>query len=166
MSNKNQSNKAKQNKSQATDSQALVPIKVVNGRKVPDNTGMRTITKAQREEIARLAEADATPAEIAMLLSLREAQVERQLKQLNDTKCADTVSVSVQTRQNSSSIDKRVADKSSNVALSIVQRISELIPEENDISKLATALKVLYGIAQSAEVKTEVTTITSRLRSM
>lgn len=166
MSNKNQSNKAKHTKSQATDSQALVPIKVVNGRKIPDTTGMRTITKEQKLEVARLAEADATPAEIAMLTGLREAQVERQLKALNDSKCADTVSVSVQTRQNASTADKRLMEKSTQTSYNIVQRIAELISEETDISKLATCLKVLHGIAQSAEVKTEVTTITSRLRSM
>lgn len=166
MTNKNQGSKHKPPKKQHADSQALVPIKVVNGRKVPDTSGTRQVTKAQKAEIATLAKADATPAEIAMLMGLRESQVERQLKQLHDRQCAETVSVSVQTRQNSSSIDARLMEKSNRTSYDIVQRIAELIPDETDISKLATCLKVLHGIAQSAEVKTEVTTITSRLRSM
>lgn len=153
-------------KRQGADSQSLVPIKVVNGKKVPDNTGMRTITAKQKQEVLTLHNSGATPAEIAMLLDLRETQVERQLKSISDAKASDSVSVSVQMRQNSSTSDKRLAEKSSRTAYELVQRIAELIPEESDISKLATALKVLYGISQSAEVKTEITTITSRLRSM
>lgn len=166
MSNKNQSNKAKHTKSQATDTQALVPMEMRGGKMMPCNAGQRKITKAQIAEIQALADSNATPAEIAMLTGLREAQVERQLKYYHEDKAADTVSVSVQTRHNASTADKRLTDTAINAALNAVTKINTLIKDEEDISKLATALKVLYGIAQSAEVKTEVTTITSRLRSM
>lgn len=124
-----------------------------------------TVDTRLRAEIAALDSSGASATEIAMLLQLNESQVDRALRRTRSDVKADRVAESVQIRRNGGgAVMQEQARVANQAALKAIKRINDIIPEEKDISKLATALKVLAGIVQSSEVKTEITATVSRLR--
>lgn len=124
-----------------------------------------TVTAATRAEITELAKSGASTEEISMLLTLSPSQVDRALRRTRTDERSDAVAQSVQIRRNGGgAVMQEQARVANQAALKAIKRINDIIPEETDLSKLSTALKVLTGIVQSAEVKTEITETISRLR--
>ena len=123
------------------------------------------VTKAQQAEVIALRENGASVQEIQLLLHLTENQVKRALQSNRSAQMAELVAESIQLRQTSGSVKSaQLSEACTDASRRIIARIQQLISEETDVSKLATALKVLHGIAQTAEVKTEVSKTLSRLR--
>lgn len=123
------------------------------------------VTKAQQAEVIALRENGASVQEIQLLLHLTENQVKRALQSSRSAQTAELVAESIQLRQTSGSVKSaQLSEACTDASRRIISRIQQLISEETDVSKLATALKVLHGIAQTAEVKTEVSKTLSRLR--
>lgn len=123
------------------------------------------VTKAQQAEVIALRENGASVQEIQLLLHLTENQVKRALQSNRSAQTAELVAESIQLRQTSGSVKSaQLSEACTDASRRIIARIQTLIAEETDVSKLATALKVLHGIAQTAEVKTEVSKTLSRLR--
>lgn len=135
-------------------------------RYLPDNAGQRNITNAQRAECVALAQSGASIPEIAMLLSLNSSQVERALKRASDAQASDRVAVSIQERKMVGGLDARLAEKSNKIITKLLDKLNKIVDEEGDMNKITTAIKVLYQISQDNNVKSEITTTVSRLRSM
>lgn len=146
-----------------TDTPNTTP-KDTNTEKQPWTERYR-VTKAQQAEVIALRENGASVQEIQILLHLTENQVKRALQSNRSAQTAELVAESIQLRQTSGSVKSaQLSEACTDAARRIIARIQTLIAEETDVSKLATALKVLHGIAQTAEVKTEVSKTLSRLR--
>jgi hypothetical protein len=124
----------------------------------------RTITNDLRDEVAMLAEAGTPIPSIAMSLQLTESQVERALARYRQLANRQQIAESVQVRRTSSNLSNQAAQAAERTELRIIRKIDSLVDTEDDVSKLSTALKTLHSIVQSAEVKTEVTSVLSRLR--
>jgi IS30 family transposase len=124
----------------------------------------RAITNALRDEVAMLAEAGTPIPAIAMTLQLSESQVERALQRYRQMSNRQKIAESVQVRRTSSNLGTQTAVSAERVEMRIIKKIDELVDTEKDISRLSTALKALHSIVQSAEVRTEVTSVLSRLR--
>jgi hypothetical protein len=124
----------------------------------------RTITNDLRDEVAMLAEAGTPIPSIAMSLQLTESQVERALARYRQLANRQQIAESVQVRRTSSNLNNQAAQAAERTELRIIRKIDSLVDTEGDVSKLSTALKTLHSIVQSAEVKTEVTSVLSRLR--
>lgn len=136
------------------------------GRYLPNNAGQRNITNVQRAECVALAENGASIPEIAKLLNLTSPQVERALKKANDAKIADNVAISIQERKTVGTYDQKLADRSNKIITKLLDKLTKIVDEEDDMTKITTAIKVLYNISQDNSVKSEITTTISRLRSM
>ena len=146
-----------------TDTPNTTP-KDTNTEKQPWTERYR-VTKAQQAEVIALRENGASVQEIQILLHLTENQVKRALQSNRSAQTAELVAESIQLRQTSGSVKSaQLSEACTDASRRIIARIQQLISEETDVSKLATALKVLHGIAQTAEVKTEVSKTLSRLR--
>lgn len=146
-----------------TDTPNTTP-KDTNTEKQPWTERYR-VTKAQQAEVIALRENGASVQEIQLLLHLTENQVKRALQSNRSAQTAELVAESIQLRQTSGSVKSaQLSEACTDASRRIIARIQQLISEEADVSKLATALKVLHGIAQTAEVKTEVSKTLSRLR--
>lgn len=146
-----------------TDTPNTTP-KDTNTEKQPWTERYR-VTKAQQAEVIALRENGASVQEIQLLLHLTENQVKRALQSNRSAQTAELVAESIQLRQTSGSVKSaQLSEACTDASRRIIARIQTLITEETDVSKLATALKVLHGIAQTAEVKTEVSKTLSRLR--
>lgn len=136
------------------------------GRYLPNNAGQRNITNVQRAECVALAENGASIPEIAKLLNLTSPQVERALKKAHDAKIADNVAISIQERKNIGCFDQKLAEKLNKIITKLLDKLTKIVDEEEDMNKITTAIKVLYNISQDNSVKSEITTTISRLRSM
>ena len=153
----------KNTKDTPTDTPNTTP-KDTNTEKQPWTERYR-VTKAQQAEVIALRENGASVQEIQLLLHLTENQVKRALQSNRSAQTAELVAESIQLRQTSGSVKSaQLSEACTDASRRIIARIQQLISEEADVSKLATALKVLHGIAQTAEVKTEVSKTLSRLR--